>query len=352
MKAMTNGNRIKWIDYSRVMAICLVVYGHILIRSSSFNSHIDNIIMVLIYSFHMPMFFVISGFVFKGTSIIECIVSRLKRLMIPYFFFCLLAFFIYAFLYKFIDTNMQAMYLSFFTGKNLIDTLLMKSSSVFSDYWFLPVLFWTSILLNLVLLFDNHLYESLLIVMMALISISLKRYNIELPFGMGESFLALPFMYIGYMEKKSGYETLDKYWLLLASVIVYLVAIIYYKKMDYGIIDMRKSNIHNPVLFYALGICGSYISFFVIKRLLAYLKRSWYIIEWFGISSLFVYGIHYFFLDLSFRIFEGLGGIEAKELMGLFRIIAFGGTLLGCYVVFELFSLLCTTFKKLNRTMI
>lgn len=45
-------SRIKWIDNARAIGILLVVLGHSLIPAS---------IQTYIYSFHMPLFFFLSG---------------------------------------------------------------------------------------------------------------------------------------------------------------------------------------------------------------------------------------------------------------------------------------------------
>lgn len=55
----TNKSRITYIDQLRGFAILLVVMGHALEHNGYHQSPLFN----LIYSFHMPLFFCISGFV-------------------------------------------------------------------------------------------------------------------------------------------------------------------------------------------------------------------------------------------------------------------------------------------------
>lgn len=62
-------NRIEWLDCCKGFAIMLVVVGHITTDFRSSNLFLDYSILInkvysLIYSFHMPLFFILSGFAF------------------------------------------------------------------------------------------------------------------------------------------------------------------------------------------------------------------------------------------------------------------------------------------------
>lgn len=54
--------RIEYLDYAKGIGIILVVLGHILIKGN---------IKIYIYSFHMPLFFIISGYLFNYINIIN-----------------------------------------------------------------------------------------------------------------------------------------------------------------------------------------------------------------------------------------------------------------------------------------
>lgn len=68
--------RILWIDILRGIAMFLVVYGH-----TSQNAEIKK----YIYAFHMPLFFIISGFVYHCTSYPKYMKRKAQRLLLPYF---------------------------------------------------------------------------------------------------------------------------------------------------------------------------------------------------------------------------------------------------------------------------
>lgn len=82
-----SAQRIIWLDAAKGMTICLVVLGHVLDgynRAGNWENYqmfIGRIISTVINIFHMPLFFMISGFVF-GTAYIEA--GELKKQRVKY----------------------------------------------------------------------------------------------------------------------------------------------------------------------------------------------------------------------------------------------------------------------------
>lgn len=79
------------ITIAKGIGILLVVLGHAL-KQTGVSNVPGNALISIIYSFHMPLFFVLSGFVSvkilqysKMTEYINYIKSRAARLLIPYF---------------------------------------------------------------------------------------------------------------------------------------------------------------------------------------------------------------------------------------------------------------------------
>lgn len=110
------------------MAILLVVVGHIL--QSIPSNVVNRKIYSLIYSFHMPLFFIISGYCLNTKrSLPDMLKRKLKGLGCWYLFFCLLWFF-------FLICTKQMVW-----NKDILyNTLFITSDSMFSVYWFIPAL--------------------------------------------------------------------------------------------------------------------------------------------------------------------------------------------------------------------
>ncbi len=76
-----NSMRLVWLDQLKAISMYIVVMGHSLL---SFKKHT---LFKFIYSFHMPLFFMISGFTFnpdKYERIIECVKDKVIKLAYPY----------------------------------------------------------------------------------------------------------------------------------------------------------------------------------------------------------------------------------------------------------------------------
>ena len=87
--SLLHANRDISLDYAKGIGILLVVLGHV-IQQTNCSSDIKYF-TVLIYSFHMPLFFMITGMILykkDNDTVIEIskeIIKLYKRLLIPYF---------------------------------------------------------------------------------------------------------------------------------------------------------------------------------------------------------------------------------------------------------------------------
>lgn len=71
--------RLNWVDYIKGIGIILVVIGH--------TTSIGDIWKTWIYTFHMPLFFCISGYLFKHN---RPITSMAQRLLLPLLIYMLI----------------------------------------------------------------------------------------------------------------------------------------------------------------------------------------------------------------------------------------------------------------------
>ena len=80
--------RIQWIDIARAMAMFLVFFGHL---GDSWFPALKPIFQA-IYTFHMPLFFVLSGLFFKpAIEFLSLLKKRTRTLLIPYYVFSVFA---------------------------------------------------------------------------------------------------------------------------------------------------------------------------------------------------------------------------------------------------------------------
>lgn len=137
--------RIEWLDSLKGFAIFLVVVGHVIlgyIRAETFTEYQWSLQFVydVIYSFHMPLFFLISGFLYKltwarkNTGLLKKISNKFLN-MVPMYLLFSVVFWLskyYATLYGNIQMSDHF---------NLVDLMHIYIAPL-SYLWFLYVLIW------------------------------------------------------------------------------------------------------------------------------------------------------------------------------------------------------------------
>lgn len=81
--------RNRTLDNAKGIGILLVIAGHLFTKGT--------IPFMYIFAFHMPLFFIISGYLMnveKYTKFSKCIKASYQQLIKPYFAFCIIGFFI------------------------------------------------------------------------------------------------------------------------------------------------------------------------------------------------------------------------------------------------------------------
>lgn len=126
MKKHMPSQRIKWIDIARGIGIILVVLGH---RGEIFKTDLIS----FIYSFHMPLFFFLSGYVFCAEHYLnfkEFFKKKFLNLIVPYLSFSLISLFAFGIGKQHINIK------EFF-----INTIYSTDGLINVPLWFLTCLF-------------------------------------------------------------------------------------------------------------------------------------------------------------------------------------------------------------------
>lgn len=199
---------LPWISCLQTVGILLVVLGHSLpIDTVSQNPAALVFIRNIAYSFHMALFFCISGFLFissthqKNLSYFQFLLQKSKRLLIPYFILGFIAllphYLLNQFAEKTVSLSPQAIFLSF----------LFPADHPIRFYWFLAVLFSLFILTPL---FQISLRSSLKICLTFCVLIA---FNIFRPVGIGlfalqltQVFALFFFLGIVYVQYKDNFQ--------------------------------------------------------------------------------------------------------------------------------------------------
>jgi len=174
--------RLSWIDVLKGTGIILVVVGHV---------YLNRAVRDWLYSFHMPLFFLAAGWVYKEKPILTDIKRRIQTIVVPYFSFGLLVLLYWQVIERrFRDSDMS------FT-ESLIG--LFSGSYNNLDFnvhlWFLPCFFVTVVLFNILVNLGSRKTAYIVSALMSLIYVILPMP--ELLWGFNRVFKYIGFYAVG-----------------------------------------------------------------------------------------------------------------------------------------------------------
>ena len=237
--------RVDWVDTLKFIGILLVILGHINFPLNGF-----------IYTWHMPLFFMVYGFFIKfETSFKDFIVKNFKRLMIPYFIFSIIGLFM----------EMLKRYLLHREALDYVHEI--KGIFIYMDFaglcntyafvlWFLPALFFSRIFLYLI----KNKMPSLLLQSFAVVFLFMGSFYIGLPFGLDSALNSLIFVYAGNIifEKR------------LPNILVFLSFVVLVAIYLFGFnlnLDMASKVYSNKFLNVIWAVSFVYVLIFCIKSI-------------------------------------------------------------------------------------
>lgn len=130
-----DNQRLTWVDTLKFFGIAAVAFGHIYRQES---------VLVWLYTFHVPLFFIVGGVVYRPRDILADIRRRAFKILVPYAFFGVLM----ALYFSFIESRWRDIDMS------LTDCLAglvigdMDHLEFHSHLWFLPCYFLTAAAYN------------------------------------------------------------------------------------------------------------------------------------------------------------------------------------------------------------
>ena len=261
-------NKVNWVDSLKGFAIILVILGHI---SSPLSR--------LIYSFHMPLFFIASGFFLNPRNELKReIIKSIKRLFKPFFIYLLLGFIVEFLKRYFLDRGQLK--LEDFTGALIYmdyDRLLGTYAFVL---WFLPALFIGKTFVYLILKYSRFLILEILLIAIAF----LIGCNFNFPFAIDDGLLSSPYIFIGYYFYKNKDVLTNKTTAFVLLILLLIISLVC------GVPELNISTKYfESILINLIWTCA--LSFLLFK-LFCNLKINLKALEYLGINSLLIFLIH------------------------------------------------------------
>lgn len=193
-----SSQRLAWIDRLKGLLILLVVLGHVAGSAANattgFENQISRGVFKAIYLFHMPAFFFLAGLTFRGFNFL----SKVKRLLVPYFVFGVLSIAVYQVALR--GGVWWHPWASLCYGATFPGTDGFRCNSVL---WFLPCLFSVTALFSVLEKVSSRLRHPFVskttIGVLSMIGyVALRRSGCpELPYGINQFFKYIPFVVAG-----------------------------------------------------------------------------------------------------------------------------------------------------------
>ena len=289
---VVESSRLKWADIAKGIGIVLVVWGH---------SSLPFEFRKWVYSFHMPLFFILSGYFYKSQKygFTDFFLRKLRTLIIPYFFFGLLSWFLLSFINS-----------SEFSPHTLNGFLISGAGN--EPIWFLFTLFLVSIihfLLDYILSFIKNkrkrLYAWIFVCFCCLLfsHLLIIEFNYYPPYHMNTVPHFLFFYILGWLK---FVEDRNCSWCLLLSMLI--IDLILEHNLPYGI--GTSENLYYWLLSYVLAFVGSSLVIGFSKKLACAVRPSVSkivdVVAFLGRNSIIVLGLHHVLVQIIKLVFSPL----------------------------------------------
>lgn len=300
--------RVGWIDVAKGIGIILVIFGHTFALSKIF----------VIYTFHMPLFFLISGLLAKTrNSFYDTFLKASKSILKPWCIFFLISLCVVCLIPSWRDQlSWNKIMLDLYTS----NTNSIQNSSLWYlvCFYFVLLLFYplskcvdriktTLVWIPLLIFYIFLLYNKDIIC-------SLPLPDNRLPFKIDTAVIALSFFYVGFYFKEKIFELIKNvkgYFFFVFFVVWFLGA----NKNGWTNLNSFDFGTY-PILFYPIAFCG------IMSLCIASFKidsfgnsRLKSVLSFYGKNSLLIFGLQSLFIRLYILIFNEYFG-ESMQLYG------------------------------------
>ena len=303
-----NKTRVEWIDAVRGFAICLVVLGHM-------TFYLPCAVKIIIYSFHMPLFFFLSGIFYsvKKENFISFFYKKMKTLLFPYVCFSIIWIFVNQ-IWGLLDVRLS----SEISYKGLL-------LGMYAPLWFLPCLFCTQLILY-PFVQNNKFYAVIFIAVIGLVVnyfICNTHFHM-LPLHFDMALIACAFVSVGVLYRKYWINRMIPNWLFYLSLVLFPICTILNYEQTGKSVELYEGTVGNYIYFFLASYSGIIIVMKCFKMLQVKIRDK---LSFFGINSLLIYALHrylqlpvqYFLLVLITRLELS---INNTVLMFIFSLIS------------------------------
>lgn len=326
-------NRIEYIDSIKGLAILLMIFGHMEFHNLNW----------FIYSFHMPLFFILSGFFF---NVEKPIAPRVKKLGTPYFItaFAIIMFEILRQCLNYYTSSDK--YSPIEIGKVIAAALFGCAKPVGIGNYLIPgigpIWFLMALALGYYILWVLYKSENLFklkhlaiigCVVLAVMGWGISIIRGQVPFSANQAFIVPLFLVFGSKIKRMITRQSINWYVIIAAMTLWGIELYFQKNVQYMSMT-QMSSIYFPI--YILGaISCSYIIIALFKIINTKFRLSF--LSTLGTATLLILCIHSIDLVciepyLKTLLAEDSNGIKLSIIV-IYKLVLYIGLLI--YIIFS-----------------
>lgn len=288
---MDTKKRIHYVDAAKAIAIILVIIGH-----CYWTIAIPRLGR-LIYSFHIPLFFIVSGFFLKNMALKKAIEKYAKAYLWPYLMIGLLI--ILVGIIKCLvqeDSWNNLVYMNIVKiiwGSNFESDVLFGSIPHIGPSWFLLALFWGCIAFTVLNKIKDRVAQICLLALAASFSVFSSKI-IKMPLSLQGGAICVTYLYIGnYIIREQLINRIYRLPKLikLMALVLWLMVAVFISGVDIG---------SGKLGFSIVGFIGSLIGTFFVLGMCKHFNLHF---GWVGRNTLYILCGHI----LLYRILDAFG---------------------------------------------
>ena len=320
-----NPARLDYIDVAKGLGIVLVVIGHIW----------PGTLKLFIFCFHMPLFFVLSGFLFKPSAPGAYLSRKAVHLLVPYA--ASLALLVLIAPKPHLETLLDSaeyshpLLMVLYGGQHLV--------TYAGTFWFLSCLWFTQQLLNLQLRWSSVRALPWIALGCYLLSLADQHWlGRPFPWALNVSLAVIPFFVFGYLIRTIRSTPV---WSLVLSGAILAAGYVLVAKMGYSAsLNLKNTFYGIPFVSLLIALAGAWF-ILGVSRLVATFRGVSSLFQLLGSASLFILLFHQFInLRVSYTRFADNLPLRAVLALGIPLVV---------FVVGRRFSLFRALFLGSNH---
>lgn len=268
---MKEKQRIVWVDIAKGLGIILMILGHMPSIPDWFHDWI--------FSFHMPLFFFVSGYFFKERNAKLQLTVTAKSYLVPYL--------LYSLIFIAIDF---AMFRDIYEAQNSLQRMITGQGG-FDVPWFFISIFLTHNFYNMIYIISKDAkIRLMLIVAISCIGYVLTTNHMGEIFKFSTSLVSIIFYAVGHYYKRfddSLKGTSKTIMWLITCLLVSFVTVFSIRKIGLQVLDINSS-VYGNLIMTLIAFTSGVLAIVFFSKLVEKCKMS-VLLKYIGSNSLFFF---------------------------------------------------------------